>query len=123
MHSGDLIDWPGPTMSMFCYRALHSLYVDALFAANTELRHRVIGLADGMSAGHFMLAIHARRYRVDVRIENDVPWLWVSYWDGQEYAPIVAVEGTAVGADPGLLLKEQSIRLEDELVAILAGDQ
>lgn len=116
-----LEEWPAPFMPTTAYRALHSLYVDALFEATTDLRTAILKAANGMSFGHFILAIHGRQYRVEVRIDQDVPWLWLSYWTGDGYRPIVAVTSDVLGVDHAVLLREQQMRLEDAMTDILGA--
>ena len=121
MKDDRLIDWPAPTMPTSCYRALHSVLVDTLFAAPRELRHAVIDAAGGLTAGHMMLAIAAGHYQVAVRMEQDRPWLWLSYRSSDGVMPVVACLPETVGADPALVLREQEWLLEDALREITGG--
>jgi hypothetical protein len=122
MNRDDIEDWPAPFMAQASYRALHSWWVDALFEATRELRHAVIEVAGGMSFGHFILAIEARKYRVQVQIEEEVPWLWLSYWDGEQYRPIIATTPDVLGADPAAILREQRWRMEAAIEDIVGED-
>lgn len=114
-----LDNWPAPFMAQCSYRALHSLLVDALFDAPRELRHQVIDCAGGLSSGHFIVAIAEGRMKVDVRIDDDVPYIWLSYAADGAMRPILACNGAALGADPELLMREQVARLEDALREIV----
>lgn len=109
-------------MSRASYHCLHSYLVDALMDAATDQRNHFIDVVRGISSGHMMLAILDGRMRVDVRIENDQPWLWLSYNSSLGWQPVVAVQGRELAADPGLLLREQEMRVEDAVAAILEGE-
>jgi hypothetical protein len=121
MKDYDALTFPGPAMSRCSYRALHSFMVDALMDAPRELRIAVIDTAGGISSGHMMLAVLDGRMRVDVRIEQEQPWVWLSYATPDGMRPVVAVQGREIGADPALLLREQEIRVEDAIAEILGG--
>jgi len=122
MDREDLIAWPGPTMAAASYRALFAILVDALFEADRELRHTVIDAMQGMTSGHWMLAIAEGRMKVDVRLEGDIPWLWISYPQDGAWRPLVACTGPMVGADPVALIREQEWRLEDAMEELLGGE-
>ena len=121
MDREDLIAWPAPTMAAASYRALFAVLVDALFAADREQRHAVIDAMGGLTSGHFIVAIAQHRIKVGVRLEGDVPWLWVSYPEAGDWRAIVACPGTMVGADPDLLIREQEWLLEDAIEELLGG--
>ena len=116
--------WPGPVMGAPAYRAMFAVFVDVLFAATREQRHAVIDCMGGLTSGHFILAIADGRLRVDVRLEESgTPVLWVSFRSDDGYQPVLACLPHVIGADAGLLLREQEMRLEDALEAILGGEE
>lgn len=121
MTNYDAVTFPGPAIGMFSYRALHSFMVDALMDAPRELRLEVLDVAGGISSGHMMLAITEGRMRVDVRMERDQPWVWLSYTTPEGMRPIIAVLCTAIGVGPEVIMREQQMRVEDALAEILGG--
>jgi hypothetical protein len=123
MKDYDALTFPGPAIGTFSYRALHSFMVDALMDAPRELRLKVIDVAGGISSGHMMVAITEGRMRVDVRMEKEQPWVWLSYATPQGMRPIMAVLSTAIGVDPEVIMREQQMRVEDAIAEILGGGE
>ena len=116
--------WPGPALPRWCYKALHSYWVDNVFSSPHVVYERILDLVRGCHWLQFMEAIEDGRLTVHVTLEarsqgTVVPYLWVkAHLPQQPPIAMAAVDHADIGADPDLLMREQQMRMEDALAAI-----
>lgn len=120
-------EFPGPCMPLFCYLALHSQATDNLFTAPERFWRLALDLLGGFLFVDFMRGVNSGLLSLQVTLEatgtgEPIPWVWVwIHFPNQPRIAVAAVDHAVIGADPDMLLREQSMRMDDALATILDG--
>ena len=115
------IDLPRPVL-----RGLHSAYVDYLATLPEPIRDAMLRRIGGLDFVRFILGLHAKMLLIAAAVMDDGESVRIGIAvpsRGRYDELLFAVDGTDVGVDAAHVVAAGELRIEEELAAILGGDQ